>query len=242
MSRSIIQSIEDSLYYFRRGNVDQGMEILEARVTNAFLKDLANLPPPSVPGSDTSHDLKGVRIALWIGHEPGGGTSGERTWNIKLAKQLKADGERRGAEVRIYFHRIASYGRRQAAMRFKTQEEARKGFVPNIMLELHYDAVKSTRPNGFHFQFRGARILATAMSLSFHAHFPNRKKRYDGGLRKNMNGRGAGFMKQAPYWAVLCEPFMNSNPAERAFFIDKIPEVSVAYLDGISNGLSKMAA
>ncbi len=234
MSKSLKDQVADALWYLKKPGTspDDEAKAIDILSSIAFskpkasveLKKIQKASLPSIKGS-----LKGIEIALVIGHEPGGGASGERSWNIKCAKFLKRKLEKRGASVIIYYHKIRSYSARQNAMR-----SAVKRLQPNnkICIEFHYDAVSSKYPNGHHFQYVSTKgkLLASAFRDQWQKRYPqSRTRRGSTGIYKNTKGNGAGFLKKAPGYATLLEPFFRSNPAEWAFFKDKHEEVSSVY-------------
>ena len=219
------KSITDALYYLRVvDDTSKAIKILSARSQETQRPILA----PSSPTLD--ENLRGMQIAVVVGHEPGGGAKGERAWNIKVAKEMKIIGDLAGANVQIFHHKLKSYGARQAAMAKRI-----KKFDPDAVLELHYDSYpKRPSAHGAHFQYRGAENLAFAMRDEWHNAFPDSKLLREEGVMKNMRGNGAGFLRAMPVWAILCEPFFISNPEEAEFFKYRWVDVAETYLWGIA--------
>jgi N-acetylmuramoyl-L-alanine amidase len=53
-----------------------------------------------------------------------------------------------------------------------------------------------------------------------------------------MSGDGAGFLREAPAWACLVEPFFITNKAEKQFFTDHKDELAECYCDAIEDFLT----
>lgn len=183
--------------------------------------------------------VEDIEIALIPGHEPGGGAKGEREYNIKVAKLLKAKLDKLGAKVIIYEHALKPYAARQNAM----AKAVRKLQPTNkICIELHYDAVSSAGPAGYHYQYfsKKGEILAGCFRDQWKAKYPKREARRDKGIMHNTSKNGSGFLKKAPGVAVLTEPFFRSNPSEWAYFKDKHDEVASLYAAAIEEYCSKV--
>ena len=113
-----------------------------------------------------------------------------------------------------------------------------KSAQPNnfVCVELHYDAVSWSSPNGHHFQYLGSKELATCFAQTWQKRFPQSNPRGDNkkGIKYNPRGNGAGFLRKAPGWAVLTEPFFISNPQEKEFYKDKHKEVGGCFVLSIA--------
>lgn len=239
--KTIKQQVADALYYLERpgqapGDEAKAIEILShiargkkggAALVKAIRESKPTIDLSGVPWKS----LKGLVLVIGIGHEPGGGTSGERTWNIKLAKIMKGILEEYGAIVHLYYHKVKSYTTRQK--RFADFCKKVKAF---LCWELHYDAFAKASANGHHFKYLGAKKFASFTQEEFSQRFPQsvaRNSYGDGpGLHHATRGAGAGFLRKMPCWAMLPEPFFNSNPAERAFFKPKLNEIAFVYCVG----------
>ena len=231
MTRSKFQQVKDALYYFKKPEPDilKGVGILEDIVPKDVVAKIIKIPTASKNALNLTQ-LKGIKLCLWVGHQPGGGAQGERAWNIKLAKTNKAMVEANGGECRVYYHKLAAYGARQDAMRARMLKDIEAGWKADLCLELHYDAVKRESASGYHFQYRGFKQAAIYFRDRFGAAFPNKRRHRDNGILHNVRGNGAGFLKKCPVPAILCEPLFRSSPTEWAFFKDKHEEVATAYL------------
>lgn len=180
--------------------------------------------------------LKGKQIAVIVGHQPGGGAAGEREFNKEVAEHMKGILEDLGADVFYYQHKLKSYGARQRAMAAAVKSEQPSS---DVCIELHYDAVSYPGPAGHHFQYRGAKKLAEAIRDEFQKAYPDSKPRRDNGIMHNTSDNGSGFLKAAPGWACLTEPFFRSNPEEWEFFKDKQREIAEVYCRGIARFLTE---
>ena len=242
--KTVRQQIEDALWYLERPghfthHKSRAIEILSSIARGSKrgkeLVDAIRASPPegfsdaSVPWGS----LKGVEIAVIPGHQPGGGAQGERIYNKKVARFMQSICESKGATIFYYEHKIRAYGARQDDMR-----TAVKAALPNCFMvhELHYDGYKP-RPEaaGHHFKYRGAKKLAQFTQEEFLSHFPQSHARSWNaapGLHHCTSGNGAGFLKKAPGWAILTEPFFITNPAERAFFKGREEELALIYCIG----------
>ena len=173
-------------------------------------------------------------IALVVGHPDGEGAKGERDYNTEIAYQMAAILEDKGADVYIHFHTISSYGARQREMR-----RAVKAELPNCdcCIELHYNAYYKESANGHEFFYRGSRLLAECFQQRFADAFEWSKPR-SGGVKPLMSGDGAGFLREAPAWACLVEPFFITNDKEKQFFTDHKDVLAEVYCDAIQDFLS----
>jgi len=254
-----IQQVADALYYLNKDGTSpedeaKAIKILTSvvrsslpEITSRQLADITKVPEKRTIQFGEFSWMLGKEIAIVIGHERPkkakngqkgwghGGAKGERVYQLKVAKIMKRILEEMGAKVLIYQHRLRAYGARQDAMR-----AAVKNKLPNcsVCIELHYDGYKP-RPaaSGYHFQYLGAKKLASAIRDRFKAKFPHKRPRGDGrsGIMKNTRKNGAGFLRKSPAWAVLVEPFFITNPAEKSFFSDKHEELAEIYCLGISD-------
>lgn len=177
-------------------------------------------------------DLDGKKVALVIGHEPGGGARGEREWNLAVSEILKSELEDRGASVLIYEHKTRAYTRRCREMRASLIGEDL-----DCVLLMHYNSFSKPSANGHEFHFRSFPGLAASMRDAWQARYPWSKARRDNGILKNESARGSLMIRLAPAPACLTEPFFESNPRERAALIDDQEGVAKAYAEGISNFL-----
>jgi hypothetical protein len=244
--RSLRQQVRDALWYLRRpaGTPEdrrKAVEILEDVAGERGFVDRVELAAAVAPAGGKAgaaalavrlEPVRGQVFALAAGHEPGGGAKGERAWNIRCAKRLARMLVDAGARVYYYEHRRKAYARRQAEFAAAVEREAP---VCLAVLELHYDAVETQSVGGHHFQYRGAPELAGAIRDEWQRRFPNSRPRYDDGVRRNLDGNGAGFLKMAPAWACLTEPFFRSNPEEWDFYKGKITEVAEVYACGLAD-------
>jgi len=241
------QQILDALWYLKKPGQSpedeaEAIKILsdvvgkkiDTKPTESVIKDITGANYPTMP--DYSEEvLKGVFFAIMPGHEPGGGAQGERAYNIVVGHHMKEILESYGATVFYYEHRTRSYGRRQdeaaSAVKAAYKKHLLKPGVKKlgISYELHYDAVSSPSPSGHHFQYLGAKELASFIRDGFQARFPHSQARRDNGIMRNARGNGAGYLRKSPLWAVLTEPFFISNPAEKAFYADKQHEIALIY-------------
>jgi N-acetylmuramoyl-L-alanine amidase len=76
--------------------------------------------------------------------------------------------------------------------------------------------------------------LARAFADAWQFRFPASKPRQDKGIYHTPTGDGAGFLRKAPGFAILTEPFFHSNPDENRFFADKHMSVAKVYCAAIS--------
>ena len=235
--RTKMQQVEDALWYLKKPGQSREDENKAIGILSALARgkkggaELVEKIQNSKPTLDLSSvpwgSLKGLEIAVVIGHEPGGGASGERAWNKKCGAMMKRTLEKHGAKVLLYEHKIRAYGARQDAMR-----AAVKAALPNCFMvwELHYDGYKP-RPaaSGHHFKYLGAKDLARLTQEEFSNQYPQSRARFSNGLHHCESGNGAGFLKKSPGWAILTEPFFVTNPAEKEFFKNRWGEISEIY-------------
>ena len=239
-----IQQIEDALWYLERPGQSPGDEAKAIEILSHIARgrkggaELVKAIQTATPASQDPDDvpwqsLESLVLVIAVGHQPGGGTSGERTWNTKLAKAMKTLLESHGATVHIYFHKLKSYGARQRALAAWIRKNAKSAF---LCWELHYDAVKNPAANGHHFKYRGAKEWAVFTQEEWSQQYPQsvaRNSYGDGpGLHYALSGNGSGFLEEMPCWALLMEPFFNSNPAERTFYKPRIDEIAFVYCVG----------
>lgn len=180
-----------------------------------------------IPWGDPWGSLQDKEIAIVIGHEPGGGAEGERSYNLKVANHMRSILATYGARVFVYQHSIKSYGARQRAM-----NEAVAAALPEcfIVFELHFDAyIPRPEASGHHFKYRGAEALARFTQQEWVRRFPRSRPRVDNGLHHCTTGNGSGFLKEAPGWAVLTEPFFITNSEEKSFFANRHKEIADVY-------------
>jgi N-acetylmuramoyl-L-alanine amidase len=177
--------------------------------------------------------LEGKEISLVIGH-CGDGATGEESYNTDIAYKMAGLLESRGADVLIHHHHIVSYGARQRAMR-----EAIKEQQPDCAccIELHYNAYHKESVSGHEFFYRGSKKLAKCFQKRFSKAFPFSTARC-GGVKPLMSGDGSGFLREAPAWACLLEPFFFTNKAEKQFFEDHQDELSECNVDAIEDFLT----
>lgn len=239
--KTVKQQVQDALWYLKRPGTSpedeaKAIEILShiagGRVAGPKLaKAIESTTPPLDASGVPWGSLNGLTLVIGIGHEPGGGTSGEREWNTKVAKEMQTILESHGATVHIYFHKVKSYKVRQ--QRFAAFCKKVGAF---LCWELHYDAFRLPSANGHHFKYRGAKKWAVFTQQEFSKRYPQsvaRNSYGDGpGLHHATSGNGSGFLRAMPCWALLPEPFFNSNPAERAFFKPRIGEIALVYCIG----------
>ena len=177
------------------------------------------------------NNLKGKKIAIIVGHEPGGGASGERSYNKSLAVIMRNKLVEQGAEVYIHHHHTKAYSRRMSEMRAGI-----KSHMPDCdaCVELHFNGYYKQSANGHEFLYRGSKSLAEAFRDEFQLAFPDSRARAENGIHHSPTGRGAGFLKQAPAWAVLVEPFFGSNPTESEFFMSRQTCLAHCYCRGLN--------
>jgi len=180
-----------------------------------------------IPWGEPWGSLREKQIAIVVGHQPGGGAAGERNYNLKVANHMRSILATYGAEVFVYEHSIKSYGARQRAMKAAVAEALPECF---IVFELHYDGYLP-RPEaaGHHFKFRGAEALAKFTQQEWVRRFPRSRPRFDNGIHHCTSGNGSGFLKEAPGWAILTEPFFITNAGEKAFFANRHKEIADVY-------------
>ena len=180
-------------------------------------------------------NLKDKNIAIIVGHEPGGGAAGERSYNAALAVIMRDTLRKHGANVYLHQHHTKGYGQRMREMRAAILSK-----MPHCdaCIELHFNSYYKESAHGHEFMFRGSRSLAEAFRDEFQLSFPNSTPRADNGIRHSPTGRGAGFLKQAPAWAVLVEPFFGSNHDESQFFMGRQTCLAETYCRGLNKFFS----
>ena len=175
------------------------------------------------------------QIALIVGHEPGGGARGEREYNIAIAKIMQDTLEGEGHKVYVHYHQTRGYGRRQTEMK-----DAVNKMLPDcdVCVELHYNGYDDPSANGHEFLYRGSRKLAECFRNDFQNTFDWSTARRNNGILHQPTGNGAGFLKKAPAWAVIVEPFFESNSKEREYFFSHQTKLSDSYCRSINQFLS----
>ena len=170
-------------------------------------------------------------IAIIVGHERGGGARGERDYNIGIANIMATTLEDQGHKVYIHYHQTQPYGQRQSEMMAAVNDK-----MPDcrVCVELHYNSYSDPSANGHEFLYRGSRSLAECFRNDFQNTFPFSKARRDNGIFKRMSGRGSGFLKKAPAWAVIVEPFFESNHDERDYFFARQTKLADSYCRAIN--------
>lgn len=240
--KSLREQVADALWYLKKPGqspedeqkaIDILSHVAAGKKGQQLVRDIESAAEPTV--TKLTDNLRGVQIAIIVGHEPGGGATGERTYNKKVAKFMVEILEDAGVEVFYYKHKTRSYNRRQDEMR-----AAVKAAQPNnfICFELHYDDVSYPSANGHDFFYYSAKgkLLAQCCQKRFSSRFPQSKPRGNPtrtGIRERRKGNGAGFLRKAPGIAILAEPFFRSNPQERKFFADKHFEIAQVNCAGI---------
>jgi N-acetylmuramoyl-L-alanine amidase len=187
-----------------------------------------------MPTSSPTPTLAGKHVCLVIGHEPGGGTKGERKWNIKVATLLAPKLEALGATVFIYTHRTASYTSRCNEMRTGVKKHMPDA---DCVILMHYNAFDKKSANGHEFHYYGTPALAKCFRDSWQAAYPWSRPRQVNGILHNPNGRGSQMLQKAPAAAVLLEPFFRSSPKESNILLDDHENVATSYSNAISNFL-----
>jgi N-acetylmuramoyl-L-alanine amidase len=136
-----------------------------------------------------------------------------------------------GYDVYIHYHTVRSYGRRQDEMR-----EAIKSKQPDcaVCVELHYNGYSNPAANGHEFLYRGSKRLAGCFRDEFQKDFSWSTARRDNGLLHQPVGNGAGFLKKAPAWAVIVEPFFESNVRENDYFTTHQTKLADSYCRAIN--------
>jgi N-acetylmuramoyl-L-alanine amidase len=179
--------------------------------------------------------IEGKEIALVVGHEPGGGAAGERTYNLALAIMMRDNLEARGAVVYIHKHHEKSYGVRQDEMRAAVKEE-----LPDCAccIELHYNSFGDPTKKGHEIFYRGCKRIAECFRDRFQSDFPWSVARRSNGIEKRLKGNGAGFLRKAPAWACLLEPFFESNAKEREYFMSHPMKLSDCNCNAIEDFLT----
>ena len=237
--KALEQQVRDALYYLKKPGQNPADEAKAIEILShvAFGKKEAKAKMKAISKAGAStlpkrSGLKGKQIGIVVGHEPGGGASGERTYQKIVGKHMVEILEAEGAKVFYYEHKLKSYGARQRAMKV-----AVKNALPDCwsVIELHYDGYKpSPSASGHHFQYRGAKVLASAIRDEFQKRYPQSKAREDNGIKHNPKGNGAGFLRESPGWACLVEPYFITNPGEKVFFKDKHRDLAEVYCIGLS--------
>lgn len=245
MNKTLEQRIKDALWYLNKPGVNildekKAIDILssiafkDSTSPKKEIEKIQGAEDPKVVNDldDLGSYIKGKEVAVIIGHQPGGGAKGERTYNKKVGLRMKEFLESFGAKVFLYEHRTKSYGKRQKEMKEAVNKAQPNNFV---CIELHYDAVSYNSAKGHHFQYRGAFKLAFFIADTFQGYFPHSQKRGDNksGTKLNRTGNGSGFLKEAPGWATLVEPYFISNDAEAEFYKDKYNDIADIYSIGI---------
>lgn len=175
-------------------------------------------------------NLIGRKIAIVVGHEPGGGAEGERSFNMSLSVIMRNRLVSSGADVYIHHHKIRSYGARQDAMRDAVNDN-----MPDcdVCVELHFNSYDKEAAHGHEFLYNGSKALAEAFRDEFQASFPWSTARADDGIKHTPTGRGSGFLRKAPAWAVLVEPFFDSNKKEHDYFTGRQTCLAETYCEGL---------
>jgi N-acetylmuramoyl-L-alanine amidase len=173
--------------------------------------------------------LNSKQVTLVVGHPEGDGAPGERAYNTDLAYLVAEKLERLGADVYIHWHTIHSYETRMDVMRDAVNEQQ-----PDCecCVEFHYNAYHKESANGHEFFYRGCKRLADCFEKHFSKAFPWSHAR-SGGVKPLMSGNGSGFLKEAPAWACLVEPFFFTNKKEMEFFAENKEELAVVYTESI---------
>lgn len=189
----------------------------------------------------TLSDLFGRKIAIVVGHEPGGGAQDERTYNKRVAAEMHKLLTKAGAKPMVFEHRFAAYGLRQNDTMNRIAESMGKPFVT---IELHFDAVANTKAKGHHFQYLGAKRLAEAIRDRFEYYMDDvapfeSPRRYDEGLYRNTRSNGSGFLRKSTGWACLVEPFFRSHPQSWHFWKDRAEDLAWIYCMGINDFASE---
>lgn len=242
LEKQLVKEMADCLFYLDRPGAspvdeEKAKKILRDRVPKKMVKAIQSAPAPgsiaNIPG------LADKLIVLWPGHQPGGGTTGERAWNIRLASIMRDLICANGGECKLFRHSLKPYGVRQNAMRSKMISDA-----PNAVInaELHYNGVSYDSAHGHEFMFYGTPALAGAVRDSWQATFAHSKARHDNGIRKvGESDRGAGFLRKSPCASILHEPFFYSNPSEKSFYLARLEEIARVNVVGYSKYLMEFS-
>jgi N-acetylmuramoyl-L-alanine amidase len=179
--------------------------------------------------------LQNKQIALVVGHERGGGAAGERSYNLALAIIMRDILEERCAAVYVHKHHEKSYGVRQDEMRAAVKEA-----LPDCAccIELHYNSYESPNAQGHEFFYRGCKRIAECFRDRFQEDFPWSRGRQSNGIMKQITGNGSGFLRKAPAWACLVEPFFESNAKEREYFMGHQAKLATSYCNAIEDFLT----
>ena len=222
---------------------EESLPALRALITSSLGYDSVKVevvPPDVVLGVDFTA-LKGKSIALYIGHQPGGGARGERNYNKRVAFFMAEYLERYGATVEIFEHRFKSYTKRIKDTVYRMIKAMNPD--PDVCIELHYDDVDNETVSGHHFQYLGHKSLALAFRDRFEAflakHGRKSNRRYSDGVYKNKSGNGSGFLKLTPCPACLTEPFMRSNFDDWEFWKNKHAEMAMINVEALAIYFSK---
>lgn len=234
MTTLIKQKIELALYHLKNPlscskDKNVAVEILSKLVkgkrSDEFIENLTMASSPYPRDIEkTLSPLQNRTFVIAVGHEVGAGALGERTWNKKLAKEMAAVMRSIGAKVFIYEHKIKSYSKRQNELAIFC-----KSVGAFLCWELHYDSFKNKSVAGHHFKFLGAREWAEFTQQEWAATYPQSRARFSKGVHHCKTGAGAGFLRKMPCWALLTEPFFNSNKIEGEFYKPRIKEIAMIY-------------
>ena len=188
-------------------------------------------PPPEPKGNH--------RVGIFVGHSRTGdngavsiGGVSEWDFNNKVATALSQQLSRHGISNFICNNYEGSGY--TTAMKWVGQETRRK--QATIAIELHFNAASSPAAHGYeylHYDSSGeGKKLATAFHDAHKDYNPDQRSR---GL-KPVEGkdRGAGFLKNTPCPAIICEPFFGSNVGEWQQWDGKEDEVAEIYMLGVS--------
>jgi len=201
------EQIEDAEYYL--GSAKKNRFIRPDHVDKAMsiLLDLQKNMRSSSPAAKTT---KRKHVTLVVGHEPGGGTTGERKYNTKVAKLMKDYLKESGIESTIYYHTTRNWVQRCSELKARTKNNG-----SDFMLLLHYNAYSDPSANGHEFHYRAAEFEAGVFRDEWQKQFPSSRPRQNNGTLRNLSGRGSRMIRMAPFRCVLTEGFFISNPQER---------------------------
>lgn len=108
-----------------------------------------------------------------------------------------------------------------------------------VAVELHFNSGTPTA-NGHEWLYwresRAGHALATALDRAMRRDVPGLKAR--GAKPRDGEDRGAGFLRETPCPAVICEPFFGSHPHDWATARDNISGIATSIADGIASYLS----
>ena len=215
------QKIKDSLSYLNKvkskdSNFLRGVQILRSIFSSKSKHpEIENL---RLQISALAHYAEGKGLAIIIGHEKFGGAKGEWSYNQLVATHIDIICSEFGIDNYTHTHKLKAYTARQKAMAEAVKKNQPSNFV---CTELHYDAVDDATVNGHHYQYRGAKDLAQHATDIHSETFPQSKKRQSAGIKYNVKGNGAGFLRISPGWAMLTEPFFITNKNEAEFYKNK---------------------